>query len=495
LVNNGNFTLFSLNVSSEMRRIKWVLNWQDSSVNFNLTIIDPNGSILDIQNLNTSGIVPIFLSNLKSVLLDFPQQGLWYFNLTWNNISNPEIIKSRLLTYDPPIYIQSIIQYNSSENSILMNQIKEVKDAINSQTKDFLSKKLTQLNNSIGNQSVIFLINVTNKNPLFTYHNITPYLLGNFSLYNLTIEWIPPVASNLTIGQFLVFQFNLTFLEPTLLQGTLFFKVNCTEGYYDAIAQDVALDYRVITENVTIETYLENQTITIIENQTIVVTENQTIQTTIVSQMMTMVTKYTYNKQVFDTLKWAGFFISLGLIMSFLAVYVSAQAIRIRSFAKMFRSRLFPDQSALELALQEQGIDVSPTELSAVIDSTVNLDQFGENIFSLTGKRLTPEDLIRLTSGVAIDQIINRLSFVTGLSPSEIAEKLQAAPSVEHLIRELNLDQEKFLDIITKDEQVIKFQDKISSLIGPKVIIQSDVVVNDDIDIFAFRGKIRRKFS
>jgi len=181
--------------------------------------------------------------------------------------------------------------------------------------------------------------------------------------------------------------------------------------------------------------------------------------------------------------------------MSFLAVYVSAQAIRIRSFAKMFRSRLFPDQSALELALQEQGIDVSPTELSAVIDSTVNLDQFGENIFSLTGKRLTPEDLIRLTSGVAIDQIINRLSFVTGLSPSEIAEKLQAAPSVEHLIRELNLDQEKFLDIITKDEQVIKFQDKISSLIGPKVIIQSDVVVNDDIDIFAFRGKIRRKFS
>jgi hypothetical protein len=330
------------------------------------------------------------------------------------------------------------------------------------------------------------LINVTNKNPLYTYHNITAYILGNFSEYNISFSWDPPSVDELGTGNSTEFQFNLTFNEPAFLQGRIFFKVNCTEGYYDAVAQDVSLDYRVTTENVTIETYTENRTITVLENQTIT--------TVVLSE--TKVTRYTYNRQVFDTLKWGGFFVSLGLLVSFLAVYVTAHAYRLRKLAETFRlrlNRLFPDQAALGMALESEGITVAPEELSAVIESTDGLDQFGENIFNLTGKKLTPEDLIRLTSGVSTDQVISRLSFVTGRSPDEIAELLKDAASIESLIEQLHLDEDRFLDIITRDEQVVSFQAKVSSLIAPRTRELSNIVVNEDIDISQFRSQLKRK--
>ncbi|MCK5345382.1 MAG: hypothetical protein KAR20_18355, partial [Candidatus Heimdallarchaeota archaeon] len=332
---------------------------------------------------------------------------------------------------------------------------------------------------------VLFLVNVKNKNPLFTYHNITVYVLGNFTDYNVSMIWTPASIGSLGTGNYTEFLFNLTFNEPAFLQGTIFFKVNCSEGFHDAVAQDVSLDYRITTQNVTIETYLENRTILVIENQT--------TQTIVLSQSLTKVTRYTYNRQVFDTLKWGGFLATFGLLLSFLAVYVTAHAYQLRSLAKSFRTRLFPDQAILELALQKEGISVAPDELSAVIESTDDLDQFGENIFSLTGKKLTPEDLIRLTSGVSTDQIINRLSFVTGHSSAEISALLNQAPSVEALIAQLSLDEERFLDIITRDERVLSFQSKVSTLIIPVRKEVSQIIMNDDLDISRFRSQLKRK--
>ncbi len=154
---------------------------------------------------------------------------------------------------------------------------------------------------------------------------------------------------------------------------------------------------------------------------------------------------------------------------------------------------MFPDQAALEIALKSEGISVAPEELSAIIEATDGLDQFGENIFDLTGKKLTPEDLIRLTSGVSTDQVINRLSFVTGRSPTEIADVLKDAASIEALISQLNLDEDRFLDIITRDEQVLSFQTKVSSLILPRTRDVSNIVFNEDFDISRFRSQLKRK--
>jgi hypothetical protein len=449
VINSGSTDYFTFNVTEEVKRLKWDLNWKSSSIMINLTVIDPNGTLI-FSNNNTFENIKFFIDQQPyTVFIDFPSFGTWKFGISWENVSTSEMLKGRLSSYEPPIFIESIRRDNS-----------------------------TSLN-----QSVIFILNVTNKNPIFTYNNITPYLLGNFSSHNLSSIWSPSLISSLETNSSTSFQLNLTFNEPIFLQGTFFIKVNCTEGFYDAVAQDVSLDYRITVENITIETYLENQTISIIENQT--------TQTIVLSQGTTTI--FNYNRQVFDTLKWGGFFVTFGLLFSFLAVYVVANAYQLQRLAKSFRTRLFPDQTILELALQQEGISVAPEQLSAVIESTDGLDQFGENIFTLTGKKLTPEDLIRLTSGVSTDQIISRLSFVTGRSPDEISALLNQAPSVEALITQLSLDEERFLDIITRDEQVLSFQSKVATLISPTQREISRIILNEDLDISRFRSRLKRK--
>ena len=450
--NTGSLQYLHFNVTEDVKRLKWDLNWNSSDVEVNITLIDPNGTLILPSNNTFENIKFLTDQQPYTVHVDFPSLGIWKLGINWQNVTSPELLKGRLSSYEPPIFIESVSQFNSSNN-----------------------------------QSVNFMVNVTNKNPIFNYTNITPYVLLNSTDYNISVEWTPSLQATLDINSSVSFLLNLTFNEPVFLQGTIPFKVNCSEGYYDAVAQDVSLDYRVVTENITIETYLENVTTVVVENRTITTIE--------LSEGTTISMGYAYNRQVFDTLKWTGFFTSAGLLLSFLGVYVVAHAYRLRKLAEGFRSRLFPDQFILEQALQQEGISVAPEELSAVIESTDDLDQFGENIFNLTGQKLTPEDLIRLTSGVSTDQMITRLSFVTGRSPDDIAFLLKDASSVEEIIGQLNLDETRFLDIITRDEQVFNFQSKVSSLIAPMRLETSSIILNEDLNFSKFRSHLKKKID
>ncbi|MFX1249347.1 MAG: VWA domain-containing protein [Promethearchaeota archaeon] len=512
LQDTGTFQMFTYNVTNDIRRLKWDLNWIDSSVDFNLTIIDPNKTCIDISTNITKNIIPITLKKPKSIIFDFPILGFWQFNLSWQNITSPgDLIKGRLSSYNPPIFIESITQYNSSTFNTTLESFPLRSILMTSNTTqpflDSISFRVTDFNDSVfSNQSVYFLVNVTNKNPWFTYNNITPYVLANFSSFNISHTWDPPVVNTLTTNESISFLFNLTFLEPTLLQGDIFFKVNCSEGYYDAVAQSVTLDYRITTQNVTVESHLENQTITVVENRTISVVENQTIITVISStgyELRTQITlvpgttnvlKYTYDRQMFDTLKWIGFFATLALLMSFLVVYIMSQAHHLKNLANKFRGRFFQDQSALELALQREGITIAPADLSSVMMEADDLDQLGDNIFNLTGKRLSPEELIRLASGTNMDKIADRISYVTGMSKDEIISHLRDAPSIEVLIERLNLDSERFLDIIARDEDVINFQKRIFNLMPPTKREISGIRIYDDLNVDQFRSRLREKF-
>ena len=480
LQDTSTLQIFNFNVTEDIRRLKWDLNWDNSSVDFNLTVIDPNATFIEISTNITEDIIPITLQKPKSIIFDFPMLGVWQFNISWRNISAPELVKARLSSYMPPIFIESLTQ----ENTTSFNETQE----------EFLG------------QSVIFTLNASNKNPIFSYHNITPYLLANLTGINVTVSWDPPEVSQLTVNNSVLFILNLTFHEPTLLQGDIFFKINCSEGYYDAITQSVALDYRITTQNITVESHLENQTITVIENQTIFVVENQTINTVIVStgyEMRTQTTlvpdtttvlKYTYDRQMFDTLKWIGFFTTLALIMSFLVIYIMSQAYHLKNLASKFRGRFFQDQSALELALRQEGITIAPADLSSVMLEADNLDQLGENIFNLTGKQLSPEDLIRIASGTSMDKIAERISYVTGMSKTEIISHLRDAPSIEALIQRLDIDSERFRDIISRDEDVLNFQKRISNLMTPIQREISGIQIYEDINVDHFRSRLRKKF-
>ncbi|MFX1512158.1 MAG: VWA domain-containing protein, partial [Promethearchaeota archaeon] len=48
IVNNGTTEILSVNVTQDIRRFKWDLLWNDSSIDCNLTAINPNGTIIDV---------------------------------------------------------------------------------------------------------------------------------------------------------------------------------------------------------------------------------------------------------------------------------------------------------------------------------------------------------------------------------------------------------------------------------------------------------------
>ena len=487
---NGNHQLFSFNVTKDIRRLKWDLNWNDSSVDFNLTVIDPNGTVIDITTNITENIIPVTLQQPKTIILDFPMLGIWQFNISWINIPSPgELIKGRLSSYNPPIFIESITQFNSTTfNGTQFPLSPKISYNIASEdnTQPFpssISFKLTDSNEkgTFSNQSVFFTVNVTNKNPLYTYHNITPYVLANFTDFNVSTIWNPPIAENITTNETISFLFNLTFLEPTLLQGTIYFKVNCSEGYYDAVAQGVSLDYRVTTKYETIITTITSSGYELRTQTTVVLGTTNVLQ-------------YAYNRQVFDTLKWLGFFTTLALLMSFLGVYIMSQAYHLKNLADKFRGRFFTDQSALEMALQREGITLAPADLSSVMMEADDLDRLGQSIFDLTGKQLSPEDLIRIASGTNIEKIAERISFITGMSVDEIITHLRDAPSIDALIEQLQLDSDRFLNIIARDEDVLNFQNRISNLISPVRREISGIRIYDDFNVEQFRSRLREEF-
>ncbi|MHA2297667.1 MAG: vWA domain-containing protein [Candidatus Hodarchaeales archaeon] len=504
IVGNGSRQLFTFNVTGNTRKLKWDLNWDNSSIDFNITAIDPNGTVIPITTNITENVIPLTNKQPKSVILDFPVHGIWQFNISWTNITAPELIKVRLSTYQPPIFIDSVSQFNSTTINGSQGQIARIKEksydnAINNYPNSVLDQKqlskaeLVQ-NETSSSQSVVFRVNVTNKNPVFTYHNITPHLLANFTGINLSYSWEPPVVSQLAQNESSSFLLNITLHEPALLQGNVFFKINCSEGYYDAYAQPLALDYRVTTQNITIETRLENQTITVLENQTIFVLENQT--TYVID--MTTVLDYTYDRQAFDTLKWIGLLVTFILLMSFLTIYVKSREANLRNLASKLRSRMFKDQASLMTALQREGINILPGDISSVMASADNLDQLGDTIFDLTGEILSPELLIKLASGASIEQIASRLNYVTGIPTEEIIAYLKEASSVESLLEQFDLDSELFLDIIARDEDVIKFQENIRRMIASSSIISereiTGIMIYEDIDIARFKMRLKDVF-
>ena len=234
IFDNSSQNLFSYNVTPEVRRLEWDLNWNNSGVDFNLTAIDPNGSIIQITNQSLDNMIPVTLGHPKSIIFDYPSLGMWQFNISFFNQSTPnEPIKSRLSSYEPPIFIESIRQYDIAiENQTLITGLEgsysddgEVNLRTNAVTYKIMK---STANETTSNQSVLFLVNVTNKNPLFTYHNITVYVLGNFTDYNVSMIWTPASIGSLGTGNYTEFLFNLTFNEPAFLQGTIFFKVNCS---------------------------------------------------------------------------------------------------------------------------------------------------------------------------------------------------------------------------------------------------------------------------
>ncbi|MFX1512968.1 MAG: hypothetical protein ACFFCQ_10305, partial [Promethearchaeota archaeon] len=487
----------------------WDLLWNDSSIDCNLTAINPNGTIIDIGSNVTEDIILITIQQQKSVIFDFPMHGMWQFNISWSNVSVDELVKSRISAYEPPIFIESVNQMNMSNHNHTRSNLSSNPDvsSINSSDSTLWAIK-SRISDSEENftsidPSVLFMVNVTNKNPLFVYHNITPILLANFTGLNVTHSWEPSLVPQLETNDSVSFIFNLTFLEPTFLQGNIYFKVNCTEGYYDAYTQAVSLDYRVTTENITVETHTENQTITVFENRTITVMENSTVLTVIYSNefrlenQTTFITgttktiKHAEILQVVDTGKWIGLIATFALLMSFLLIYVRSKQLALKNLTLRFRSRLFPDQSALETALQREGIQIAPNDLERVISDAADLDQLGDTIYDLTSTKLSPEDLIRVASGTDIDKIAQRLSIATGIGIDEIIARLRGAKTIDELIKSLGLDSERFLDIIARDEDVINFQARIKGLIPPSTRIVSGITSYDDLDVNRFRLRLK----
>ncbi|MFX0060712.1 MAG: VWA domain-containing protein [Candidatus Hermodarchaeota archaeon] len=451
IIGTGTRQIFEFNVTEDLKRFKWDINWNTSSVDFNLTIVHPslvyhpNGSvtnlIIHITNDSLEGITPFINRQPKTVYFDFPATGIWKFNITWANIPTDELVKSRLSSFDPPIFINSVTQLNTTANN-----------------------------------SVLFAVNTTNKNPFVNYTNVTPHVLTNFQDVNMTQDWNPDSVAVLETDESVVFELNLTFLEPIRLQGNLIFKVNSSEGYYDAYAQPIVLDYRIFTQNITVETY----------------TSYQTVISTSYDTSFGVSTTYAYNVELLNTLKWAGLLAILSLLLAFLGLYIKANQIRLKRLVSRFNERLFPDRTVFETALQKEGITLAPGDIEFVMADADSIDRLGQNIFELTGQKLAPETLVKVVSGADTDKIAQRLSYVTGIPQSQILLHLKEASSVDDLMARLDIDKDRFLDIISLDEDVISFQEKISGLMTYKPSKISGIEIFEDLDVDRFRSRIKR---
>ena len=145
-----------------------------------------------------------------------------------------------------------------------------------------------------------------------------------------------------------------------------------------------------------------------------------------------------------------------------------------------------------ETALQKEGITLAPGDIEVVMADADSIDRLGQNIFELTGQKLAPETLVKVVSGADTDKIAQRLSYVTGIPQSQILLHLKEASSVDDLMTRLDIDKERFLDIISLDEDVFSFQEKIGGLITHKPSKISGIEIFEDLDVDRFRSRIKR---
>lgn len=454
IIDNGTQQLCTFNVTKSVKRLKFDLNWLNSSTDVKISFIQPNGTILGIPENITQDIIIYSEKHPKTIILDYPMKGIWKFNISWVNITIAENLKYRLSSFLPPISIDSV------------NQI-----------------------DTLSNSSALFVIDISNKNPLFAYHNVTPYILNDFNEYNLTASWNVSSIAILNQNSSAHLELNMTFLEPTLLQGSIDLKINCSEAYYDAYRIPISLDFRSVLQNVTISSYVVNETITVIEDQIV-----QT--TTFVVEEFTS-TGYQYDKELFDTFKWTGLFSVLTILSIFLAVYIKTNEMRIRGMVETFRKRVIPSTEKLQEALQRRGISISSQEIENVLLDTDKLDSLGENLFELTGERLKPGELIEITSGVGIEKIAQRLTYITKIPEPQILSMLSKVDSIDEFLNRINLKSDTFLDIISIDEDVIGFQNSLQKMIMSKSVVKSSIQrssieIFDDYDIDKFVDMMKK---
>ncbi len=444
ITNSGSNQLYTYNITEKQRRLKWDVNWENKSILVNSTLITPNGTIINLKEILPNNFDLISPHNPLSVIIDFPDTGLWKFNITWANVNSTEQILSRLSSYQPPVYINDVIQENS-----------------------------TNLNGNKKTNFITFDMNVTNKNSLFSFHNITPSLLGNFSDYNISYTWTPSIVPEIPYNSSTSFQLNITFNEGVQIKGTFLLLVNCSEGYYDAYAQPLSLDARTIITNSTVETLIGSQTVT----------------STIVSTSI----GYNYNRQVVNQLNWAGLIVTFSLIFFITLLYIRSKEESLRKLASQLRPSFLRSKKSIVSGLANIGIDTSNLSMDQLLSEISHLDDLGSAIGSQTGTVLSTEDLIKVASGVTTDRIAKRLSNKTGESLNDILDLIANASSIDEISQKLNLSYDEFMFIITPDEQVEKFQNFIKSLVTPLgAPASSRMFITDNINFNDFRNTIKQ---
>jgi hypothetical protein len=123
-----------------------------------------------------------------------------------------------------------------------------------------------------------------------------------------------------------------------------------------------------------------------------------------------------------------------------------------------------------------------------------DLDRLGESIYDLTGRQLSTEELLRVASGTDIDRLAQRISVITGISVDEALRQLRDAQSIDDLIQQLNLDSERFLDIIARDEEVLNFQTRVKGLMVPRDRVISGIKSDENLDVDRFRSRLKNTF-
>lgn len=443
VTNTGTNQLYTYNVTDNQRRLKWDVNLENKSVLVDASLTDPNGTVISLANFIPDNFNLISNQTPLSVIIDFPETGLWKFNISLSNLSSQERVLSRLSSYQPPVFIDGVSQLNT-----------------------------TNLNKTSGATSLTFDMNVTNKNSLFSFHNIKPILMADFSAFNYTAVWSPSSVSEIPYNSSTSFELNITFLEAVQIQGSFLMMVNSSEGYYDAYAQPLSLDSRTTISNTTIENVVQTQTV--------------------VSTAFSTSTGYNYDRQVLTQVNYIAFALTFLLLFGITFLYIRSKEESLRKLASQLKGSFLRDRSSIEAGLANLGIDTSALSMDQLLEQISSLDDLGTAIGNQIGSNLSTEDLIKVASGITTDKIASRLSNNTGQSLNDILDLIANAGSIDEISKKLNMSYDDFMFIITPDEQVDKFQKLMKSLVKPLGVPVSSRMFIQEPNFDDFRRKMKK---
>jgi len=200
--------------------------------------------------------------------------------------------------------------------------------------------------------------------------------------------------------------------------------------------------------------------------------------------------------------------IAAGAILGLLAIYIKIKEIQFLNFLERFQETFGSRSRRIAETLAAMGaVGVSEREVRHALDESTSADEFKEKIEEKSGKPLSVEEFIVVSSGVEdLDRLRVQLEKVYGVTipAEEFQDVVSSSKSLEDMRKKLEavvgatITEEQFILIVSGEiMEVVEMQEMFAKLAKPEIpeVAMGPILSIEDIDIEGFRKKMRELFK